>query len=117
MTDKLLVVILSGPDLRMRARQGIKFALNTFRSEMMDKVELILFGPGVSLLDPHHPWFDEASELLADCSKEGVMTMACMANAKHYRVTESARQLEVKLLGAQILIPSRIKEGWGVMTF
>jgi len=117
MSSQLLVIVLSGPESAMRARQGIKFALNTARTGMMNEVELLFFGSGVSLFDPAHDWYEEFGELVSICSEEGVAILACTANAKEFRITERVKELGARLLGAQIHIAARMRDGYGVITF
>ena len=114
---KMLVVILSGPEDFPRARQGLVFALNAERTGMLKDVQLLFFSSGVELLDPKGREAETFRHLLAQVHEEGLVPRACSGNLAQFKLQDAARDLEVEPVGAQVIIPARIREGYQVITF
>ena len=111
------MVVLSGPENWINARQGVVFALNAERAGMLGSVELLFFGSGVRLLDST---FDKAAEfrsLLEECREEGLTPHACSGNLAEFHLLDHGKNLQIDPVGAQTYIPAKIREGYQVVTF
>ena len=113
----MLVVILSGPEDWTNARQGIVFALNSERAGMLETVELLFFGAGVRLMDAGFVHAPEFHGLLKECDEEGLVPRACSGNLAEFKLQAQGKKLGLDPVGAQTYIPSKIRDGYQVLTF
>ena len=113
----MLVLILAGLGESARALQGLKFALQTEQTEMMADVEILFYGSGVQIFGDSSPLSVEARHIMTLCQEEGLAIKACSGNLNEYKMQDAAGTLGVEPVGVPVYIPTRIRDGYQVITF
>ena len=113
----MLVLIVAGLDEGARALQGLVFALHTEQTELLADVEILFYGPGVRIFGDSSPQSLEVRKIMARCQEEGLVIKACSGNLHEYKLQDAARELGVEPVGVPVYIPTRIRDGYQVITF
>lgn len=118
MAHSMLVLLIADPESQAsRCEQGLLFALNAARTDVLDQVCVMLSGDGVRILDNAIDGEGTFATLLEDLRSAGVETVACTGNLGRHQLAQAARNAGVPPAGAQVYVPARIREGFEVVTF
>lgn len=112
MTDKVLVIILSGEDDPRRVEKGLTFAMKSKKLGMLNDVKVLLWGPGVDILKSQQ--FDG---FIKDLKSEGVIVSACVSDIKRSGLDSEISKEAVKAAGAAVFISDSVMDGYQVITF
>lgn len=115
MTDKLLVIILSGPGQEDKAKQGLIFTRDAKKLGMIGSIIVMFYGSGVEWLA-----FDadkEIRELLDELKSLNVPMVACSANIRELGLDLDVQEHGVKLIGAAVYVSDLLREGYATLTF
>ena len=110
--DRLLVIWSSG-DIDVAQRMVFMYCRNSKLHSWWDKVQLCVWGPSALLLSEN----EQLQYQLGELQQVGVETVACIACANSYGVTESLRNLGITVKGMGLPLTEMLKDGWHVLTF
>lgn len=114
MSSKLLVVVSSGMEAKLKGLIGMRFAMNAKKSNYLDDVKVILFGPSEQAVADGDPDFNETLKALMG---EGIVPVACSFVAAAQNITDKISDLGIMLEPVGAPIANYIREGYQVMTF
>lgn len=118
MSSRMLVLLVADPETQAsRCEQGLLLALNSARTDVLEEVCVMLSGDGVKILDGALDDDEKFAGLIDSLKDAGVEIVACTGNLGRHGLAESARSAGVPPAGAQVYVPSRIREGFEVVTF
>jgi len=121
MGGKILFVIQSGVENSFNVRWGLTMALNTYKhpygEKILDDVKVLLFGMGVSIVNPNMPFYEEFRERLLSLNEVGVEVASCVSICKPLGLVEESEKLGIKMVHASVYVAERVSEGYTVMNF
>jgi hypothetical protein len=121
MSGKLLFVFQTGPENRYNVLWGLRMAKNTwihpYGDARLESVKVLLFGRGVSLLNPKLPESPEYEESILELVDAGVEVSACISIAEPQGLVGEAENLGVRLVHASQYLIDRVNEGYTIMNF
>lgn len=112
-----MVVILAGKNDLDRAGQGLVFAKNAKRLNILSDVKVLFFGPGVELLDPEGQPYSEVESTLNELKRLKVGVSACVSNLKKYRLGDKLDRNLVIAEEAAFLISDHVKNEYQLISF
>lgn len=121
MSDKLLFVILSGPENVNKIRWGLRMAFNIYThpygEKILDDVRVLLFCDGVKIVDPNNRHYEEFSKRLLDLTKVGVEVTSCVSIAEPLGLFEDTISLGIECVHASVYVAQSVREGFTIITF
>ncbi len=115
---KMLVIVTSGPDSHVRAREGLTLVRAIHETGMAESVSLLLFGEGVRCLSSGDERCMELHEELERVLGAGVHTAACTRSLEEHRLLDAVERLDaVEPVGAPVFLSSRADDGYAMLTF
>ncbi len=121
MSGKLLFVIQSGQENAYNVKWGLRMALNTwihpYGPRLLEDVKVLLFGLGVSIVNPSLPDSPEFHDALEKLGEAGIEVSACISIAEPLGLIEEMESLGIKLVHASAYVAEKVSQGYTVMNF
>jgi len=114
MSEKYLIIILSGLDQKGKMIVGLNFAKNVSRKKLAEDVKLVFFGPSEEALAKHDQDIDNLIQMLTDLR---VIQVACNGYAAAKNVTEDIAKMGIKLEDVSDTITRYADQGYKIITF
>jgi hypothetical protein len=118
---KLLVVILAGPDDPERIKWGLRLALHChshpYGERLLNDVKVLLFGAGVSIIDPQNAFYAEFKERILALTDAGVEVAVCVSIASALGLEKQAEDLGLDLAHASVYTAKQVSRGYTIFSF
>ena len=114
MTEKYLIIILSGLDQKGKMIVGLNFAKNISRKKLAEDVKVVFFGPSEEALVKHDQDIDGLIRMLTDLK---IIQIACNGYAAAKNVTEDIAKIGMKLEDVSDTITRYADQGYRIITF
>jgi hypothetical protein len=108
-----LCVVWSSGDPGVAKNVCFMYTLNAKKSEWIDVVHLVVWGPSAKLLAESEDLQNEVAAM----QKAGVVVEACVACANNYGVADALRSLDIDVKPMGVPLSDRLKGAWNVLTF
>jgi hypothetical protein len=83
----------------------------------LEDVRVLLFGMGVSILNPKSPSHDDLREQIQALTDAGVEVAACVSIAEELGLEEGIEEMGIKLVHASVYTARHVSEGYTIITF
>ncbi len=109
MSDKILVIVMSGSENKEKAMMGLNLALHT-----TVETKVILFGPSEKLAAEGSP---DISSLIKQLIDKGSIPIACSNYAEKNKIDSKLLEMKIEMKPVGKVISDYVLKGYAPITF